>query len=53
MFKAISSALSFLLILLVLKTVFPEIAFLISEIIVKALNMISSILDQAQSQINT
>lgn len=45
MFKALSGALTFLLILLILKNALPEIAELLVQIITKSLTIISAILD--------
>ncbi len=49
MFKAISGALSFFLLLLVLKCAFPEISGLMTQIIIQTLSLISRILEQAQT----
>ena len=49
MFKAFTGALSLALVLLVLYWALPEVMALVTEIIVKVLNIISSSLDQVQT----
>ena len=46
MFKAISGALSLLLIFVVLRLAFPEAAAILSEIMIKSLKLINDLLDQ-------
>ncbi len=49
MFKAISGALSIMLIIVVLKVALPEIALLVTEIIVKILTVVNNSIDLTTS----